>query len=85
MSLNDVLNFISSAADTLGNSTHHSKSILFYTDAEKYKLIKEEKIYRMFKRRCVKEYKLVTDPQKKENLRQKICTYLPKREQKQKP
>ena len=65
--------------NVVGDSAHYARALNYYMDAEKYRMLGDNKMYKILKKRCVDEYNCIVTPTIKEDLSKRIATYLPKK------
>jgi len=77
MALNDIINAMKGVGVIFKDEFLKKKIESMYTNAEVYELAGEKEIYDLIKRRCVEEYKRISDPKIKQDVAETIKRYLP--------
>jgi hypothetical protein len=72
----DIADTVIGVVNVVGDSAHYAKAMNYFMDAEKYKMLGDDKMFRALKRRCLAEYRSVITPGIRDDLADKIKIYL---------
>jgi hypothetical protein len=79
MNLKDIVDTSLKTYDKISDTIRLSRGLMYFVDGERYRLLHDEQTFKYFKRKCIQEFKKLSDPDIIRQYKEQMSSYLPKK------